>query len=62
MKLASSKPTRDADEQRLLFEHFRPVALDGLQLKHGQYAAYLDRPARFTGEWGHLPGVASALI
>ncbi len=62
MKLAFSKPTCDADEQRLLFEHFRPTGFEGLQLKHGQYAAYLDAPARFTDEWGHLPGVASALI
>lgn len=62
MKLAFSKPTRREDDRDTLFSQFRPVGFDGLQLKFSQYSAYLDDPSRFRAEWGHLPGVASALI
>ena len=64
MKLAFSKPTANEDEQRRLFSGFRPVGFDGLQLKSGQFARYLDEPARFRDEWGGdaRTGAASALI
>ncbi|HSH78060.1 MAG TPA: TIM barrel protein [Herpetosiphonaceae bacterium] len=62
MRLAFSKPTSTADEQQLLFSNFRPVGYDGLQLKLGQYRDYIDQPQRFVEEWGHIPGIASALI
>lgn len=62
IKLAFSRPTADAEEQKLLFREFHKEGYDGLQLKSGQYAAFLGEPARFTAEWGELPGIASALI
>ncbi len=62
MKLAFSRPTTDRDEQRLLFDQFRACGFDGLQLKAGQYARYLDTPARFREEWGSDPGATAALI
>jgi len=61
MKLAFSKPTR-GDDTRLLLARFREVGYDGLQLKAGQYAGYLDRPEEFLADWGQQRGVASALI
>lgn len=60
-KLAFSKPTKDEDT-RLLFENFRKIGYDGLQLKAGQYMSYLDDPDRFLAEWGQHPNCASALI
>lgn len=62
MKLAFSKPTSGIDEQRLLFDHYRRAGYDGLQLKGGQYAAYLDDPSAFQNEWGDDPASTSALI
>jgi inosose dehydratase len=62
MKLAFSKPTASEEETRLLFTRFRQVGYDGLQLKAGQYAPYLDQPERFIADWGQYPGSASALI
>lgn len=62
MRLAFSKPTAGADEQRQLFDRFGPGGYDGLQLKAGQYQPYVDDPARFTDRWGAAPGATSALI
>lgn len=62
MKLAFSKPTASEEETQLLFTRFRQVGYDGLQLKAGQYMAYLDQPERFVDDWGQYPGSASALI
>jgi inosose dehydratase len=62
VKIAFSKPTRDDAEQRALFAGFRPAGYGGLQLKGGQYAAHLDRPASFAATWGDDPALTSALI
>ncbi len=62
MKLAFSKPTATDAETRELIESFRDRGFDGLQLKAGQYLAYLDEPARFLDDWGRFPGAAQALI
>lgn len=62
MKLAFSKPTRTDDDTSLLMTRFREIGYDGLQLKAGQYASYLDRPEAFLADWGRQKGVASALI
>jgi inosose dehydratase len=62
VKLAFSRPTADAEEQHRLFSWFRTAGYDGLQLKHVQYAGYVERPESFLEEWGHHPGVASGLI
>src|SRR5690606_4121572 len=62
MKIAFSRPTATADEQRTLMARYREIGYDGLQLKAGQYRPYLDQPARFVDEWGDQPGVASGLI
>ena len=62
MQLAFSKPTGTKSEEELLFNDFRPIGFDGLQLKYGQYSNYLSDPEHFKEIWGHLPGVASALI
>lgn len=62
IKLAFSRPTSTVEEQSLLFQQYRAVGYDGLQLKGAQYAPYLNEPERFKEEWDHLPGVGSALI
>ena len=62
MKIAFSKPTRDETEQRRLFGGFRAAGYAGLQLKGGQYAPHLDRPAAFAAAWGDDPALTSALI
>jgi len=62
MKVAFSKPTREAQEQDDLFHSFRAAGYDGLQLKLGQYQADLDQPERFRDRWQAVPGVASGLI
>jgi inosose dehydratase len=62
VKIAFSKPTRDAGELRQLFERFRVAGYQGLQLKGGQYAGYLADPGRFTQDWGQDPALTSALI
>lgn len=61
-KIAFSSPTAHESENRILFEKFREIGYDGLQLKWSQYAPYLEEPARFVETWGHLPGAGSALI
>jgi sugar phosphate isomerase/epimerase len=62
VKIAFSKPTRNADEQRQLFEGFRAAGYEGLQLKGGQYADYLGEPAGFIGKWGDDRALTSGLI
>jgi inosose dehydratase len=62
VKIAFSKPTRDTAEQRRLFAGFRAAGYQGLQLKGGQYAGYLDDPGSFTAAWGDDPALTSGLI
>ncbi|WP_020579802.1 sugar phosphate isomerase/epimerase family protein [Actinopolymorpha alba] len=62
MKIAFSKPTSGPEEQRLLFDRFREAGYEGLQLKGGQYNAYLGEPKRFRDQWSHDPACTSALI
>ncbi len=62
MKIAFSKPTPDAGDQRKLFEGFRAAGYEGLQLKGGQYADHLDDPPGFTGTWGEDRALTSGLI
>jgi inosose dehydratase len=62
MKLAFSRPTGTADERSTLFNQYKSIGYDGLQLKYSQYAPYLDQPDRFVEEWGQFDGLASALI
>lgn len=61
-RFAFSTPTLGEAEQRQLFEGFAPAGFTGLQLKGGQYARYLDDPARFLGDWGGFAGAAAGLI
>ncbi|WP_410793546.1 sugar phosphate isomerase/epimerase family protein [Kribbella sp. C-35] len=64
--IAFSKPTRGAEQQRLLFDRYPEFGFAGLQLKGGQYGDYLDDPAagadRFRSDWGVEPGHISSLI
>ncbi|SFI42125.1 Sugar phosphate isomerase/epimerase [Paenibacillus sp. UNC496MF] len=62
IKYAFSRPTATDDDRDLLFNSYRSVGYDGLQLKHGQYASYMAEPERFLEKWGSLPGAGSALI
>ncbi|MCA1596720.1 MAG: sugar phosphate isomerase/epimerase [Chloroflexi bacterium] len=62
MKLAFSRPTADEQEQRRLFDGFRPAGYSGLQLKPGQYGGFIHNPAAFLREWGADPGAPAALI
>jgi inosose dehydratase len=62
VKRAFSKPTRDEAAQRLLFESYRQAGYDGLQLKAGQYAPFLDEPAKFQEQWGDDPAHVESLI
>jgi inosose dehydratase len=63
MKIAFSQPTQTAEEQRVLFSHFRSAGYDGLQLKANQYSVYVDQPERFIEAWGTDTGdIASGLI
>lgn len=62
IKLAFSRPTSTTEEQTLLFERYRAVGYDGLQLKESQYAPFLTNPEKFIEAWGDLPGIGSALI
>lgn len=62
IKLAFSRPTSTTEEQSVLFQNYREAGYDGLQLKAVQYMPYLAEPAKFKEEWGHLPGIGSALI
>lgn len=61
-KLFFSKPTRTTEQQKELFDNYHDYGYAGLQLKHNQYMPHLDEPGRFIEQWGHLSGVASALI
>jgi inosose dehydratase len=60
MKIAFSAPTTSVSEQEVLFAGYREAGYEGLQLKAGQYLAYLDDqdgalpaarqdPGRFSG-------------
>ena len=65
MKLAFSKPTRDAGAQRRLFAGYPAHGFDGLQLKNNQYGDYVaaeDGPERFRADWGDAPGHVESLI
>jgi inosose dehydratase len=62
MRLAFSKPTHNADQQRALFDSYQAAGYEGLQLKGGQYAAHLDDPRAFQDEWSDDPSAVSALI
>ncbi|WP_100405331.1 sugar phosphate isomerase/epimerase family protein [Bacillus solitudinis] len=62
MKFAFSRPTATKEQRETLFLNYRSVGYDGLQLKYGQYAPYLNNPGSFIEEWGNQEGVASALI
>jgi inosose dehydratase len=62
MRLAFSKPTRTDDQQRELLTTFRDCGYDGLQLKLGQYSAYLDDPPSIFGDYPALEGAISGLI
>ena len=62
MTLAFSKPTRDVEAQRRLFDSYRAAGYDGLQLKGNQYAPYLHSPKRFQDEWGDDASHVESLI
>lgn len=62
MKLAYSTPTADDAQRRVLFDNFRRIGYDGVQLKWSQYADYLDAPGRLGEVWGDREGMASAVI
>ncbi|SEO44732.1 Sugar phosphate isomerase/epimerase [Amphibacillus marinus] len=62
MKFAFSSPTKTDEEQENLFQQFRSIGYEGLQLKPAQYAAYVNDPNAFLRKWGYLDGIASALI
>src|SRR2546429_5712897 len=63
MKLAFSKPTRNAGEQQSLFSRFRSFGFEGLQLKQSQYWGDIDYPERFVEQWMQdAPAIASGLI
>jgi len=57
MKLAFSRPTAEAAQQRALFDAYRGIGYDGLQLKGGQYGRYLDDAGAFAADWGEASGV-----
>jgi inosose dehydratase len=62
MKVAFSRPTANREEQRELFENYRAVGYQGLQLKASQYMPYVENPQQFCAEWGQHDGVAAGLI
>lgn len=62
LKYAFSRPTSSEEERNRLFNEYVKVGYDGLQLKAGQYAPYLDEPEFFVEEWGHREGIGAALI
>jgi inosose dehydratase len=61
LKLAFSRPTSSEDES-VLFQNYKTIGYDGLQLKRNQYAPYIDQPERFNEKWGQYEKAASALI
>src|SRR3954454_22485487 len=61
-KFAFSRPTETIEEQTTLFQNYQSFGYDGLQLKHGQYAPYLDQPEQILEQWGSLKGLGSGLI
>jgi len=61
MKIAFSQAT-SAEGGDILMRRFAEFGYDGLQLKAGQYAPFLDDPSTFLTRYGHSRGVASALI
>jgi sugar phosphate isomerase/epimerase len=52
VKTAFSQPTPSTVEQELLFTHYRDFGYGGLQLKYGQYGAYITHPEHFLEQWG----------
>ena len=56
--LEFSIPTSGEEEQRELFAGFARAGFDGLQLKGGQYARYLNAPEKFIEDWGQMAGGA----
>lgn len=62
VKFAFSRPTQTDEERDLLFREYHSTGYAGLQLKHAQYAPYINDSERFLDEWGTWPGIASALI
>jgi inosose dehydratase len=62
MKLAFSAPTTSTSEQEVLFSNYRECGYDGLQLKAGQYLAYLDDQDRAVPAARADPGRFSGLI
>lgn len=62
MKIAFSKPTRDVDNQRQLFDGFRSAGYAGLQLKGGQYSDHLADPGGFAKAWGDDRALTTGLI
>ncbi|MCL7749931.1 sugar phosphate isomerase/epimerase family protein [Halalkalibacter alkaliphilus] len=62
MKFAFSSPTNTKAELDTLFYDYRKLGYEGLQLKHAQFAPYIQKPTQFLEKWGEIEGVASALI
>jgi inosose dehydratase len=62
LQLAFSRPTSTDQERNVLFQQYRRIGYDGLQLKHAQYAPFIDSPGAFLEQWGEHCGIASALI
>lgn len=62
MKLAFSSPTKNENEQELLFTRFQSMGYEGLQLKPPQYAPYVKDTSRFIELWREQKGFTSALI
>lgn len=60
--LAFSKPTRDVEAQRLLFDSYQAAGYDCLQLKGNQYGQYVDNPRRFHDAWGDDASHVESLI
>ncbi len=62
MKFAYSTPTADDDQQRVLFDNFRPIGYDGLQLKWSQWRDSLTDPSSLARAVSDCEGLASAVI
>lgn len=61
-RFAFSIPTANYDEQRQLLGGFALHGFDGLQLKGGQYARYLEQPGQFLNDWSEFKGGRAGLI
>ena len=62
MKIAFSKPTRNDEQQRELIATFRDCGYEGLQLKLGQYRAYIEDPPGIFADHPQLHGAISGVI